>query len=236
MQETDLYHHFLGLSEPWAVDRVEFNFEERRVDIWAGHANGVVWSCPECSLTSPTRDHAAERVWRHLDSCQFETYLHARIPRVACPEHGVRQIHVPWAEPDSRFTKQFERLAVGILAECRVSGTAAILGLTWDEAQGMQERAVRKREARKTARLHDNGVKSPRAASTPRDQGTSPPPRPAEPRRRSRVSNGSGHSPSRSAPAGQKRQPPAHPSSRRAPALAANSNAARARSRPRSPA
>lgn len=211
MQKTDLYQHLLGLSEPWAVDRAEFNLEDRRVDIWARHAGGVVWSCPECSLTSPTRDHAAERIWRHLDSCQFETYLHARIPRVACPEHGVRQIHVPWADPDSRFTKQFERLAVGILAECRVTGTAAILGLSWDEAQGIQERAVRKREARRNARLHDNGVKSPTASPLQGNQGTMPPSTPAEPQRRSHASNGSGHSSSRSAPAGQKGQSPAHP-------------------------
>jgi transposase len=160
MQDAKLYQQFLGLPEPWAVERVEFNLEDRRVDIWAQHASGVVWSCPECSTASPTRDHAAERVWRHLDSCQFETYLHARIPRVACSEHGVRQIHVPWAEPDSRFTKQFERLAVGILAECRISGTAAILGLSWDEAQGMQERAARRREARRNARVHENGSKA----------------------------------------------------------------------------
>jgi len=156
MQDTELIHHLLGLSEPWSVERVELNLDDRRLDIWATHGSGVTWSCPECSVTSPTRDHAAERLWRHLDSCQFETYIHARIPRVACAEHGVRQILVPWAEPDSRFTKQFERLAVGILAECRVSGTAAVLGLSWDEAQGMRERAARRREARKSAKLTEN--------------------------------------------------------------------------------
>jgi transposase len=152
MQDTELLYNLLGLQEPWSVERVELNLEDRRLDVWATHTMGVTWTCPECALASPTRDHAAERLWRHLDSCQFETYIHARIPRVACREHGVRQIHVPWAEPDSRFTKQFERLAVGILAECKVSGTAAVLGLTWDEAQGMRERAARRREARKHAR------------------------------------------------------------------------------------
>jgi len=211
MQNTELYQHLLGLSEPWAVDRVEFNLEDRRVDIWAGHAGGVVWACPECSLTSPTRDHAAERVWRHLDSCQFETYLHARIPRVVCLEHGVRQVHVSWAEPDSRFTKLFERLAVGILAECRISGTAAILGLSWDEAQGMQERAIRKREARRNARLHGNGVKNPPASPPPSDRDAVPPASPSEPRRRPRAANGSERLPTHSAPARQKRQSPAHP-------------------------
>ncbi len=44
------------------------------------------------------RDHAEERVWRYLDTCQFQTHLHARILRVDCPEHGVVQMRVPWAE------------------------------------------------------------------------------------------------------------------------------------------
>ena len=43
----------------------------------------------------PVYDHAAERAWRHLE---FVTYLHARPPRVACPDHGVRQVRLPWAE------------------------------------------------------------------------------------------------------------------------------------------
>ena len=48
------------------------------------------------------RDHAEPRVWRHLDTCQFKTFLHARIPRVDCPEHGVVQVKVPWAESKGR--------------------------------------------------------------------------------------------------------------------------------------
>jgi hypothetical protein len=207
MHNTELYRHLLGLSDPWTVDRVEFNPEDRRVDIWAGHAGGIAWTCPECSTASPTRDHAAERAWRHLDSCQFETYLHARIPRVACPVHGVRQVHVPWADPDSRFTKQFERLAVGILAECRISGAAAILGLSWDEAQGMQERAMRRSEARRNARLHGNGVKTPAShpATTHRSGGqpAASVTAPIEPDRRRRADRSAGRTPGDA--------PPVHP-------------------------
>jgi len=164
----------------------------------------VAWACPECSAVSPTRDHAAERSWRHLDSCQFETYIHARIPRVACTEHGVRQIHIPWAEPDSRFTKQFERLAVGILAECRVSGTAAVLGLSWDEAQGMQERAARRREARRNARLSEtrngnDGISQFETGETSESSSN------GLPRHgRTRSTNGNGTNPSRQGQGGNK--------------------------------
>lgn len=153
MRDTELYRHLLGLLEPWTVDRVELNVTERRVDVWAVHPPGVSWPCPEGDSTGPVRDHAEERTWRHLDSCHFQTYLHARIPRVACPTHKVRQVRVPWAEPDSRFTRLFERLAIDLLLECDVSGAAGILGLSWDEAWGIQERAVTRGQARKEARV-----------------------------------------------------------------------------------
>jgi transposase len=146
MKDTELYRLYAGLPEPWTVDRIMVDEMERRVDIWASHPNGVLWTCPGCGHAGPSRDHAAERTWRHLDCCQFETHLHARIPRVACPQHGVRQVLVPWAEPDSRFTRLFEKWAIELLQTCPVSGTAAILAITWDEARGIRHRALRRGE------------------------------------------------------------------------------------------
>lgn len=84
----------------------------------------------------------AERTWRHLDSCQFLTYLHARPPRVSCPEHGVRQVSLPWAQAGSRFTNLFEALAIDVLLAANVKRAAAILRITWDEAWHLMERAV----------------------------------------------------------------------------------------------
>src|SRR5579872_1398697 len=104
MQDIELYQYLLGLKSPWTVSRVEMNVKDQRVDVWAEHPRGAVWGCPSCSLELTAYDHAEERVWRHLDSCQFQTFLHARIPRVQCPNHGVVQVMVPWAEPKSRFT------------------------------------------------------------------------------------------------------------------------------------
>ena len=104
VQDTELYRHLLGIVAPWTVDRVELDPSERRVDVWAVDPSGERWPCPECGQPLSLFDHAEERVWRHLDSCAFQTFLHARVPRVECPEHGKLQVRVPWAEPNSRFT------------------------------------------------------------------------------------------------------------------------------------
>lgn len=149
MQDTALYQYLLGLQSPWTVSRVNLDVTGQRVDVWAGHPEDVAWTCPHCSIPLPLYDHAEERAWRHLDSCQFQPYLHARIPRVACGEHGVVQVLVPWATPRSRFTLLFERLAIDVLQQCDVSGATRLLRISWDEAWGLMERAVTRGRARK---------------------------------------------------------------------------------------
>lgn len=151
MEDRQLYEYLLGLKTPWKVGRIALDVKGRRVDVWVMHDDNE-WECPKCNVKAPLHDHAEERAWRHLDSCQYQTYLHARIPRIKCPEHGVLQARVPWAEPQSRFTLLFERLAIDVLRECDVSGARRILGLSWDEAWGIMERAVERGQLRKGTR------------------------------------------------------------------------------------
>ncbi len=152
MRDTTLYQHLLGLTEPWAVERVELDLEKGRVDVWVEHPKGLSWACPECGSQGTLHDHAAERVWRHLDSCQFQTFLHARAPRVNCPEHGVRQVSLPWAEPRGRFTMLFEAFAIRVMQETSLQGACRILGISWDEAWHLLRRAVERGLERKPER------------------------------------------------------------------------------------
>lgn len=153
MHDTELYRHLLGLESPWTVVRVEVNVKGQQINVWAEHAETAHWACPECKAKLALYDHAEERRWRHLDSCQFQTYLHARVPRVECPTHGVRQVGVPWAEARSRFTAMFERFAIDVLRETSVKGATELLRLSWDEAWGLMRRAVKRGQERKRRRV-----------------------------------------------------------------------------------
>jgi len=149
MQDTTLYENLLGIKSPWSVRTVDLNVKEQKVDIWAVHIEEVVWECPECGQARPLYDHAEERTWRHLDSCQFKTFLHARIPRIECPEHGIKQVKVPWAGEKSRFTLLFERLAIDVLKQCDITGATRIFRISWDEAWRIMKHAVRRGFSRK---------------------------------------------------------------------------------------
>jgi transposase len=156
MRDTEFYQQVLGLAAPWTVARVELTVSERQVDIWVSHPEGVKWRCPQCVAEAEERacrDHAVERTWRHLDTCQFKTYLHARVPRVECPEHGVVNVSIPWAQPHGRFTALMEAWIIEVLKECAtVTGACYLTDLSWDEVFGVMQRAVARGQARKKTR------------------------------------------------------------------------------------
>jgi transposase len=149
MDSTELYRQLLGVGAPWTVQRVEMDVHGLSVDVYLEHSEGARFACTQCSRSCGVYDHLGERRWRHLDSCHFRTVLHARPPRVQCPEHGARQVELPWAEPGGRFTRLFESLAVDVLLATDVKNAATILCITWDEAWHIMERAVIRGRCRK---------------------------------------------------------------------------------------
>lgn len=154
MQDVDLYREILGISSPWKVVSVKLDLEAKRVDVTVDHDEGQIWKCPQCDQESVCYDHSPERAWRHLDTCQFKTFVHARVPRVKCPIHGVVQVTVSWAGKFSRFTLLMERLVIDVLQACEtVVGACRILDITWDQAWGVMERAVLRGKSRKKARV-----------------------------------------------------------------------------------
>ena len=153
VQDSQLYQQILGITSPWRVERVELRLKEGEVHVYLGHEPQTPWTCPECQAECLLYDHDSERLWRHLDTCQYRTILHAEPPRARCPQHGVRVVRLPWAEPHSRFTALFERLAIDWLRSASKRAVADQMGLSWDEIHGIMERAVRRGLARRKAEM-----------------------------------------------------------------------------------
>ena len=158
MQDKELCEKVLGLKAPWFVSDVDLQMEKSKVMVRLAHAPLVRFRCPECELERPTHDHR-HRHWRHLDTCGFVTMIEADVPRVNCPAHGVRQIKVPWAEPGSGFTALFEALAISWLKVAPVNAVSERMQISWDEAWGIKERAVRRGlERRESAAIEELAV------------------------------------------------------------------------------
>ena len=151
MQDHELYRRILGIEAPWYVDSVELKLEVGEIHVRLAHHEMIDWPCPECGAACKLYDHQPERQWRHLDTCQYQTILHAEPPRSECREHGVRVVKMPWAEPSSRFTALFEVLAIEWLKAASQKAVAGLLKLSWDEIHGIMERAVKRGLERRQA-------------------------------------------------------------------------------------
>jgi len=149
MNDVELYQAVLGIELPWKVAEVKLDLADGRVDVYVEHGRGERFACPECGTMCPVYDHSAERTWRHLDTCQYRTLLHASPPRVKCSKHGVHQAALPWADKKTQFTMLFERFAIDVMQATDVSHASRILRMTWDEAWSIQRRAVRRGQARR---------------------------------------------------------------------------------------
>ena len=144
MTDSELYHQILGLTPPWRVAHVALDTDAQDVRVFVEHdpTSGSL-CCPECGKACPGYDLREERSWRHLDTCQFKTFLVCCVPRVACQEHGVRTAKTPWSEPGSRFTCAFECFAIALLQATQVQGkAAALLRLSSSAVHDLMHRAV----------------------------------------------------------------------------------------------
>jgi transposase len=122
-----LFTSALGLVAPWEVDKVELDTTRRRIDFEVC-CSAKALACPRCGAADQRIHDRLRRSWRHLDFFQFEAWLHADVPRLACVGCGkTSQVGVPWAREGSGFTALFEALALALCRELPVAQAAALL-------------------------------------------------------------------------------------------------------------
>lgn len=147
MEAKDVFSLGLGLSEPWKLSGHRLDVEKRpnELHLEVVADRGAFFPCPECQRACKAHDFASF-TWQHLNFFQHHCFITARVPRVDCPDHGVKRVTVPWARPDSRFTLLFEQAALILAREMPVAAAARFMGITdkrlWRILQHYVARAV----------------------------------------------------------------------------------------------
>ncbi len=130
MHTNALFQAALGLVPPWMVADVTFDPQAAdgrgQLDLRLDFPAGSRFACPECSAACPAHD-TVSKTWRHLDFFQHVALLHARVPRVTCPTHGVRLVSVPWARDGSGFTLLFEAYVLVLARQMPVAALSRFL-------------------------------------------------------------------------------------------------------------
>jgi len=128
MRDTDLFQLALGRSSPWTVTRSAFAVEQSRLDLYVDFPRGSRFACPECGREGGPVHATKDETWRRLDFFQHRALLHARVPRVICPDCGVRKAATPWARAGSGFTLLFEAFMLTLAKAMPIADAARLLG------------------------------------------------------------------------------------------------------------
>lgn len=144
MEIKEFYAQSLGIQPPWRVSEVAIIPETRTVEVRVACDEGIVWGDPDTGQRA-TIHGWRERRWRHLDTCDFETWVIAKVPRLKLSSGEVINARVPWAEDYNRFTDAMERRLILVLKLCPVvTRAAAIARISRYEAEGVMHRAVKR--------------------------------------------------------------------------------------------
>ncbi len=151
MKDTTLYEHLLGLKSPWSVKSVDLSLEEQRVVVEVVLKPDQVWADPTDSTRRAHINGWSERQWRHLDTCQLETIIKARVPQLKYSDGSVEELAVPWAERYSRVTLLMEAFVVKLLQVCPTTqGVCGFTRLAWSTVNDIMVRAVERGMLRRT--------------------------------------------------------------------------------------
>lgn len=130
-EKYNVFQSALEIPEPWYVFHHELAKDEKTLHIYIEYRSGAEFSCPNCGK-SGCKVHDIldqDRAWRHLDFWQYQTILHARMPRVKCESCGkIRTVNIDWARPGAGFSLYFEYHVMSLMLEMPVAAVARKVG------------------------------------------------------------------------------------------------------------
>jgi len=154
---NQFFEELLGLDESWKVTGVEKDDNNRRITVQVAYA-GDKYRCPGCGLAAVIHDNQ-KRTVRHLDTCEYQTWLEVRYPRVVCARHGTQAVVPPFAAASSRFTKAFESRVIELCIKTPVQKVANDMGLHWHVVAGIIDRSFKRGRAKQVRQAKKEKIK-----------------------------------------------------------------------------
>jgi transposase len=138
---TSLLYHAFGIRSyryvrtDYLEGEVVFTIEQGRQTL----------QCPVCGSRQITSHGQVQRLFRCVPIGCKGTRVLLGIPRVECQACGVtRQVAVPFADPQKRYTHAFERYALELSACMTIQDVARHLGVSWDTIKDMQKQDLQR--------------------------------------------------------------------------------------------
>ena len=152
MKDTALYELLLGIQTPWFVKSVDLSMQDQRVTVEVALKPKQVWADPTNEQARAHINGWTVREWRHLDTCQFETIIRARVPQLKYSTGQVEELTVPWADRYARVSHLMEAFVIRLMQACpNISKVCGLVGLSWDTVNAIMVKAVERGMARREA-------------------------------------------------------------------------------------
>jgi transposase len=137
MQVTKVLLNILGMKRVRGCE-----FEEAGLVVDVAPTTRIA-RCAGCACrVRRLYDRRAGRRWRHLELGGMRVELRYDLRRVDCPRCGVRVELVPWAEPDSKFTRPFEEQVAYLAQRMDKTGITGLMGIAWYTVGSIAARVV----------------------------------------------------------------------------------------------
>ena len=130
---TRMYQDVLGLQKPWHIADIKIEPHDKTEVILVDFDKGARFDCPKCGTTQcKTHDSHPERK-RHLDFHGFHCCIHARVPRIKCPNcKSVVTVDVPWGRRYSGFTYEYEMMVLSFASAMAISKVGNLINENFD--------------------------------------------------------------------------------------------------------
>jgi transposase len=147
--KTEFFKRILKLTEFWEVTKVELNTETDEIHLYIEY-QGKDYINQETGEISKIYDYRPERIWRHLDTMEYSTYLHCKIPRIKTDDGKIDSVQVPWAEEDTRHTYQFENKTIRVIqATHNQTQSGEIMNISQEKVNYIMHRSVKRGMSRR---------------------------------------------------------------------------------------
>lgn len=143
MSTSILYHCFGVMGR--GIHHVHVRFE-KGCTVFRIDQDPTTFECSHCGSRAVKKKGTVRRVWNTLPVGLRPTVIEWFVQRVLCLVCGaVRQVKVPFADPDRRYTRGFERYVLELCRHMTMWDVALHLGISWHTVKEIQKRYLQKR-------------------------------------------------------------------------------------------
>jgi len=145
MNNRLLFEIALHVEKPWYIKNINFNEEEKRLDIYIDFKKGSAFFYEDTEKKIKGEFKAydtTDKAWRHLNFFQYECYLHARVPRIQLIDNSVKLITTPWEGKSKGFTLLFEALILQLVSNMTVFKVSKIINVSDDKLWRMLDKYI----------------------------------------------------------------------------------------------